>query len=39
MSIPAIVGFLREHNVYIDEHRWTEDVWNTVQIGFILGLH
>ena len=34
-----IVDFLREHKVYMYEHLWTEDIWNTVQIGFILGLN
>ena len=33
-----VVDFLKEHNVYMTEHCWTEDVWSTVQIGFILGL-
>ena len=33
-----IAAFLRENNVYLTEHRWTEDVWNTTQIGFIIGL-
>ena len=33
-----IAAFLRENKVYLTEHRWTEDVWNTTQIGFIIGL-
>jgi hypothetical protein len=33
-----VVNFLRENKVYLNEHRWAEDVWNTTQIGFILGL-
>ena len=35
---PRIAAFLRENKVYLTEHRWTEEVWNTTQIGFILGL-
>ena len=35
---PRIAAFLRENKVYLTEHRWTEDVWNTTQIGFIIGL-
>jgi hypothetical protein len=33
-----VVDFLKEHNIYMTEHCWTEDVWHTVQIGFIMGL-
>jgi hypothetical protein len=29
---------LRKHNCFLTEHRWTEDVWNTTQLGFIQGL-
>ena len=33
-----VVDFLKKHQVYLYDHLWTEDIWNTVQIGFILGL-
>jgi hypothetical protein len=38
-SIPKIHELLKNHNCYVNEHRWTEDVWETVQIGFFQGLN
>lgn len=37
-SIPKVHELLRKHNCFLTEHRWTEDVWNTTQLGFIQGL-
>ncbi|KAI2495318.1 hypothetical protein MHU86_19217 [Fragilaria crotonensis] len=37
-SVPKIHELLRKHNCFLTEHRWTEDVWNTTQLGFIQGL-
>ena len=28
---------LEEHSCFLDIHRWSETVWNTAQIGFMLG--
>jgi hypothetical protein len=36
--IPAVSQLLREHKVYLTEHRWSETVWNTTQLGFVIGL-
>jgi hypothetical protein len=38
-SIPKIHELLKNHKCYINEHRWTEDVWDTVQLGFFQGLN
>ncbi len=37
-SIPKKHDLLRKHNCFLTEHCWTEDVWNTTQLGFIQGL-
>jgi hypothetical protein len=37
-SIPKVYKLLGENNCFLTEHRWTEDVWDTTQLGFILGL-
>jgi hypothetical protein len=34
-----IYNLLREHQCYLTEHRWSEDVWDTTQVGFLLGLN
>ena len=38
-SIPKIHELLENHKCYVNEHRWTEDVWDTVQLGFFQGLN
>ena len=38
-SIPKIHELLKNHKCYVNEHRWTEDVWDTVQLGFFQGLN
>jgi hypothetical protein len=37
-SIAAVNKLLKEHNVFMTEHRWPETIWNTTQLGFIIGL-
>jgi hypothetical protein len=37
-SVPKIHDLLRKHNCVLTEHRWTEDIWNTTQLGFLQGL-
>jgi hypothetical protein len=37
-NVPKIFKLLQTNKVYLTEHRWTEDVWDTVQLGFFLGL-
>ncbi|KAI2503125.1 hypothetical protein MHU86_11316 [Fragilaria crotonensis] len=37
-SLPKVHELLCKHNCFLTEHRWTEDVWNTTQLGFIQGL-
>ncbi|KAI2509638.1 hypothetical protein MHU86_4758 [Fragilaria crotonensis] len=34
-----IYNLLREHKCYLTEHRWSEDIWDTTQLGFLLGLN
>ena len=36
-SLPKIYELLKKHKCYLSEHRWTEDVWDTVQLGFFQG--
>ena len=36
-SLPKIYELLKNHKCYLNEHRWTEDVWDTVQLGFFQG--
>jgi hypothetical protein len=37
-TILTVQQVLRDHKVYLSEHRWKETVWNTTQLGFIVGL-
>ena len=37
-AIPTVLQLLRDHEVYLSEHRWKETIWNTTQLGFIVGL-
>jgi hypothetical protein len=37
-SIPAVQRILREHQCYLTEHQWTEEEWDTTQIGFVTGM-
>jgi hypothetical protein len=37
-QIPSISKLLREHKVFLTDHRWQETVWNTTQLGFFVGL-
>jgi hypothetical protein len=37
-AIPTVFQLLRDHEVYLSEHRWKETIWNTTQLGFIVGL-
>ena len=37
-NVPKIYDLLRENSCFMTEHRWTEDVWDTTQLGFLLGL-
>ena len=36
-SLPKIYELLKNHKCYLNEHRWTEDVLDTVQLGFFQG--
>ena len=38
-STPKIYELLKNHKCYLNEHRWTEDVWDTVQLGFFQGMN
>jgi hypothetical protein len=37
-QIPSISKLLRDHKVFLTDHRWQETVWNTTQLGFFVGL-
>jgi hypothetical protein len=37
-KIPSISKLLRDHKVFLTDHRWQETVWNTTQLGFFVGL-
>ena len=34
-----IRNLLYDNNVFLTEHRWTEDIWDVTQLGFILGMN
>jgi hypothetical protein len=38
-ALSKIHALLKNHNCYLNEHRWTEDVWDTVQLGFFQGIN
>ena len=33
-----VFKLMREHEFYVNEHRWSETDWDTTQLGFIYGL-
>lgn len=35
---PHAQKMLRDHDFYVNEHRWSEDEWDTLQIGFMFGI-
>jgi hypothetical protein len=35
---PKIRAMMLDNGVSMSEHRWPEDVWNTTQMGFMLGI-
>ncbi|KAI2501779.1 hypothetical protein MHU86_12699 [Fragilaria crotonensis] len=34
----GVYRLLRNNNCFLTEHQWTEDIWNTTQLGFVMGL-
>jgi hypothetical protein len=37
-GVPKVMKLLQEHQCFLTEHRWTEDIWDTTQLGFFSGL-
>ena len=37
-NLPRVQKLLRDNGVFMTEHRWSEDVWNISQQGFMLGI-
>ncbi|KAI2503137.1 hypothetical protein MHU86_11328 [Fragilaria crotonensis] len=37
-SIPKVRELLRRNKVYLTMHNWSEDIWNTTHLGFIMGV-
>ena len=35
---PKVMKMLKEHNFYVNEHRWSEEDWDVLQIGFMFGI-
>ena len=35
---PKVRALLKEHNFYVNEHRWNETEWDTMQLGFLFGI-
>ena len=33
-SVEKVMKLLQEHQCFLTEHWWTEDVWDTTQLGF-----
>ena len=36
--LPSVMKLLRDYGVFLTEHKWSETIWNTTQIGFIVGM-
>jgi hypothetical protein len=34
----AIFMLMKEHNFYVNEHRWSETDWETKQLGIVYGI-
>jgi hypothetical protein len=37
-NLPRVQKLLRDNGVFMTEHRWSEDVWDISQQGFMLGI-
>ena len=37
-NIPKVRELLQTHEVYLTEQKWSEDIWNTTHLGFIMGI-
>ena len=35
---PKVQALLKDHNFFVNEHRWNETEWDTIQLGFFFGL-
>ena len=38
LKTPQVIAHLEKNKCYMNAHRWAEDVWNTSQLGFMIGL-
>ena len=38
LKTPQVITLLEKNKCYLNAHRWAEDVWNTSQLGFMIGL-
>jgi hypothetical protein len=34
----AVFKLMKDHNFYVNEHRWSETDWETTQLGFLYGI-
>jgi hypothetical protein len=35
---PAVFKILRQYNVFLRQHNFTEDIWDTIPTGFLIGI-
>ena len=35
---PKVKNLLKSHDFYVNEHRWNETEWDTIQLGFMFGI-
>ena len=35
---PKVKNLLKLHHFYVNDHRWNETEWDTVQLGFVFGI-
>ena len=34
----SVMKLMKEHNFFVNEHRWSETDWETTQLGFVYGI-
>ena len=37
-AAPEVMKMLKDHDFYVNEHRWSEEDWDVLQIGFMFGI-
>jgi hypothetical protein len=37
-AAPTVLNLMKDHEFYVNEHKWSETDWETTQLGFFCGI-